>query len=37
MKLYYYIGGMPEAVNDYAENGDIITVREIQNEILKPV
>ena len=35
LKLYYYIGGMPEAVNDYAENGDIITVREIQNEILK--
>ena len=22
-------------MNDYAENGDIITVREIQNEILK--
>lgn len=35
LKLCYYIGGMPEAVNDYAENGDIITVREIQNEILK--
>ncbi len=35
LKLYYYIGGMPEAVNDYAENGDIYVVREIQNRLLK--
>lgn len=35
LKLYYYIGGMPEAVNDYAENGDITSVREIQKQILE--
>ncbi|MDO4262472.1 MAG: ATP-binding protein [Eubacteriales bacterium] len=35
LKLYYYIGGMPEAVKDYADNGDIRTVREIQNRILE--
>ena len=35
LKLYYYIGGMPEAVNDYAENGDRTSVREIQKQILK--
>ena len=34
LKLYYYIGGMPEAVNDYVENGDIYAVREIQNRLL---
>lgn len=34
LKLYYFIGGMPEAVNDYAENGDITAVREIQKQIL---
>ena len=35
LKLYYYIGGMPEAVSDYAENGDIVSVRTIQNTILE--
>ena len=35
LKLYYYIGGMPEAVNDYAENGDVTSVREIQKQILE--
>ena len=35
LKLYYYIGGMPEAVSDYAENGDIYAVREIQNRLLE--
>lgn len=35
LKLYYYIGGMPEAVNDYVENGDIYAVREIQNRLLE--
>lgn len=35
LKLYYYIGGMPEAVSDYAENGDIVSVRAIQNTILE--
>ena len=34
LKLYYYIGGMPEAVNDYAQNGDVTSVREIQKQIL---
>lgn len=35
LKLYYYIGGMPEAVNEYAEQGDIYEVREIQKRILE--
>ena len=35
MKLYYFTGGMPEAVNDYAENGDVTSVREIQKQILE--
>lgn len=35
LRLYYYIGGMPEAVSDYAENGDIVSVRAIQNTILE--
>lgn len=35
LRLYYYIGGMPEAVNDYAENGDITSVRVIQRQILE--
>ncbi|HJC22394.1 MAG TPA: ATP-binding protein [Candidatus Eisenbergiella merdavium] len=34
LKLYYFIGGMPEAVKDYVENGDVVTVREIQKQIL---
>ena len=34
LKLYYYIGGMPEAVKDYVENGDIYEVREIQKRLL---
>lgn len=34
LKLYYFIGGMPEAVNDYVENGDVTTVREVQKQIL---
>lgn len=35
LKLYYYIGGMPEAVKDYVENGDIYEVREIQKRLLE--
>lgn len=35
LKSYYYIGGMPEAVSDYVENGDIYAVREIQNRLLE--
>lgn len=34
LKEYYYIGGMPEAVNDYIQNGDFLRVREIQKQIL---
>ena len=35
LKLYYFVGGMPEAVNDYAECGDVTSVREIQKQILE--
>ncbi len=35
LKLYFFIGGMPEAVKDYVYNQDISGVREIQLEILK--
>lgn len=34
LKEYYYIGGMPEVVNDYINNGDFTRVREIQRQIL---
>lgn len=34
LKEYYYIGGMPEAVNDYIQTGDFTRVREIQKQIL---
>ncbi len=34
LKLYFFIGGMPEAVADYVKNENIQTVREIQSEIL---
>ena len=30
LKLYYYVGGMPEAVNSYAQNKDLKEVRKIQ-------
>ena len=35
LRYYLYIGGMPEAVADFAENRDWKKVRTIQNEILK--
>ena len=35
LKLYYFVGGMPEAVNDYAECGDVTSVRDIQKQILE--
>ncbi len=35
LKLYYYIGGMPEAVQDYTVHQDVFSVREIQNQILE--
>lgn len=34
LKIYYFVGGMPEAVKTYVENGDYAAVREIQNNIL---
>lgn len=34
LKLYFYIGGMPEAVAQYIQNQDFTTVRTVQNEIL---
>jgi uncharacterized protein len=35
LRLYYFIGGMPEAVNTYIETKDIRNVRIIQGNILK--
>ncbi len=34
LKLYYYIGGMPEAVSLYVENKDLLEVRKIQKKLL---
>lgn len=34
LRLYYFIGGMPEAVASYIENKNLTTVREIQQKIL---
>lgn len=34
LKLYYYIGGMPEVVADYVKNRDINKIRELQNKLL---
>ena len=34
-KLYYYVGGMPEAVNSYAQNKDLKEVRKIQKRLLE--
>ena len=34
LKLYYFVGGMPEAVQSFAENKDFNEVREIQKRIL---
>lgn len=34
LKLYYYIGGMPEVVNSYIENKDLLEVRRIQKKLL---
>jgi predicted AAA+ superfamily ATPase len=35
LRLYFYIGGMPEAVKTFAEQRDIMGVRAVQNRILK--
>ena len=34
LKLYYYIGGMPEAINSYIQNKDLLEVRNIQKKLL---
>ena len=34
LKLYLYLGGMPEVLQSYLDNGDIAEVRNIQNDIL---
>ncbi len=34
LKIYYFVGGMPEAVRQYIKNKDLNNVRKIQNEIL---
>lgn len=34
LRLYYYIGGMPEAVSTWVETGDFQEVRQVQEEIL---
>ena len=35
LKLYYYIGGMPEVVNCYAVTKDLIEVRNVQKKLLQ--
>ena len=35
LKQYFFVGGMPEVVAEYAENKDFNKVREIQNRILR--
>lgn len=34
LRLYYFIGGMPEAVNDYIQTKDLNSVRSIQQKII---
>lgn len=34
LRLYYYVGGMPEAVSTFVETHDFSAVRDVQNEIL---
>ena len=34
LREYYFVGGMPEAVNSFIETNDALQVREIQNNIL---
>ena len=34
LKVYFFVGGMPEAVSEYAQSERLDTVREIQQEIL---
>lgn len=34
LKQYYYTGGMPAVVSEYAQSGDLGKAREIQNELI---
>ena len=34
LRLYYFVGGMPEAVSNYIENQDLTSVRQIQHKII---
>ncbi len=34
LKYYYYVGGMPEVVNDFVRNRDFKSVRNIQSKLL---
>jgi predicted AAA+ superfamily ATPase len=34
LKMYLFLGGMPEVVQDYINNSDIVSAREIQKDIL---
>jgi hypothetical protein len=34
LKIYFYVGGMPEVVHEFSMNKDYATVREVQTEIL---
>lgn len=35
LRQYYFVGGMPEAVQLFAESKDVVGVRRVQNELLK--
>ena len=35
LRQYFYLGGMPEVVQDYIENRDYITARKIQKDLLR--
>lgn len=35
LKMYFYVGGMPEVVSSYIENKDLIEVRNIQRKLLE--
>ena len=34
LKMYLFLGGMPEVINDYSQNKNIVSVRNIQTDIL---
>jgi hypothetical protein len=34
VRLFYFIGGMPEAVNSYAQNGSLVSIERIHSSII---